>query len=122
MDYFSKISERCNQLSHIGAAYMDKLPFIPTEDVVQKIWDWAWLQMDKDGDGNIVWNGKNELAEDIIDSGVPFSEAPSNGSLHYTLGWSVVAQEANIRSLFEFIEGRQPEWIKFQCLAELPEN
>jgi hypothetical protein len=119
MDYFEQLKEECNRLSQIAGEYIDTLPFIENEEVIQRIWRWAESQVEIDDDGYFILNGKNELAEDVLDSGVPFSGTPRNGSLHYALGWSAVAQDANLRSLLEFVEGRQPDWIKFQCLAEV---
>jgi hypothetical protein len=119
MNLFSKISEDCNQLTEVAQRYLDTLPFISNDDCIERIWVWACNQMDKDEKGYFVFNGKNGLAEDIVDSGVPFSVLPKNGSLVYSLGWSVTAQDANLRSLLEFVEGRQTEWVKFKCLVDL---
>ena len=119
MGYFTDISNKCTELSKTAQVYLDKYDFISSQDCISRIWSWAWSNMDKDEDGNPIFNGKNELAEDIVDGGVPYSVPPKNGSIHYSLGWSIVAQEANLRSLLEFVEGRQKEWIKFQCLVEL---
>lgn len=119
MSYFKRISDECTKLSETAQKYLDKLEFIDSELCCRKIWDWACSQMDEDERGYFVFNGKNELAEYIVDSGIPFSEMPSNGSLHYSLGWSIVAQDANLRSLLEFVEGRQKEWVKFECLVDL---
>lgn len=121
MGFFKSISDACEDLSQVAQGYLDTLPFIASEEVVQRVWNWACNQMDKDERDHFIFNGKNGLAEDIVDTGVPFSMQPTNGSLHYSLGWSIVAQEANLRSLLEYVEGRQQEWIKFKCLADMPE-
>ena len=121
MSYFQQISHRCTELSNIAQKYLDTLPFISSEECCKRIWNWACDQMDTDEQGNFIWNGKNGFAEEILDGGYLQAEPPHNGSLHYSLGWSIVAQDANLRSLLEFVEGRQTEWTKFQCLAELPE-
>lgn len=119
MGFFSDLSKRCDQLSEVAQKYLDTLPFISSEECTKRIWNWAWEQVDKDDRGDVIFNEKHDFAEQIIDGGVPYSEQPSNGSLHYSLGWSVTAQDANLRSLLEFVEGRQNEWIKFKCLADL---
>jgi len=118
MSYFKQISENCETLSDIADNYLKSLPYIDNDSCIKRIWDWACSQMESDGTGYFIFNGKNDFAEQIVDSGVPYSEIPTNGSLRYSLGWSVTAQEANLRSLLEFVEGRQSEWTLFECLAD----
>jgi hypothetical protein len=121
MSYFNLIVEECNKLNLKAQTYLDSLPFIDNDTLINKIWSWAWEQMDKDQNGYVIFNGKNSLAEEIIDEGVPYTKIPNNSSIHYSLGWAIVAQDANLRSLYEFIEGRQTEQLTFKMLADLPE-
>lgn len=120
MSYFDLISEECNKLNLKAQEYLDTLPFIDNIELINKIWSWAWNQVDKDENECVIFNGKHQLAEEIIDAGVPYVEMPNNGSIHYSLGWAIVAQDANLRSLYEFIEGRQTEQLTFKMLADLP--
>jgi hypothetical protein len=119
--FFQILSDKCTELSDIAQKYLDTMPFITNEECSNRIWSWACSQMDTDENGYFIFNGKNEFAEEIVDGGIPFAEPPRNGSLHYSLGWSITAQEANLRSLLEFLEGRQSEWVKFKCLVGLDE-
>lgn len=121
MGYFKSISDRCELLTTEAQKYLDGLPFISNDECAERIVKWASGQVDRDERGYVIYNGKNEFAELILDAGVPYYDAPKNGSLHHTLGWSTTAQEANVRSILEYVEGRQEKWIKFRCLVNLDE-
>lgn len=122
MNYFSKISEGCDKLTEIGQTYLDSLPFIPSGEAAERIWNKARSIFDSLGGDEKAWEDENlpQWVADTMDWAVPYTQIPRNGSLHYSLGWSVVAQEANLRALLEYVEGREPEQRKFQMLADLP--
>lgn len=126
---FQKLTDRCDALTEIAQAYLDTLPFIPSDECCERIWKWAWDNVAKDEQGHVDWpedgwddTDPRSLPYEILDGGIPFSNVPRNGSLQYALGWSIVAQDANLRSLLEFVEGRQSEWIRFKCLADFGDD
>jgi bisphosphoglycerate-dependent phosphoglycerate mutase len=104
MNYFQSLIEKSNQFTEIANDYLSKLPELDNDEIAERIWQWA------------IQNENNELAEEIINDGIPYYFIPRNGSLKFALGYSIAAHEANLRSLLEFVENRQNCWIKFQCI------
>lgn len=120
MSLFADISKRCDELTAVAQEYLDSLPFIPSDECAQRIWTWAWQNVIVMDNGTVDWeNSTNSFALEIIDSGIPYYGQITNGSIHYSLGWSVVAQDANLRKVLEYVEGRSEKIEPFQMLAEL---
>lgn len=119
MGYFTQISTHCTLLNEIGQKYLDTLPFISNEEVIQLIWTKAYDIFESMG----RWECEDlpDWVADTIDSGVPYSEIPRNGSLHYSLGFATTAQDACLRAYLEWVEGRDTELKSFQTLADLPD-
>lgn len=117
MDYFTAISHRCNQLTEISQAYLDKLPFIPNDEVMERIWN-AAQKYEAELDADIDWDSVPEWAARTLDGWMPYSQEPRNGSIYFALGYSVVAQEANLRRLLEYVEGGTDTFEPTTCLAE----
>lgn len=117
MSYFDKIIQRADKLNKIGQQYLDNLPFISDENVVTAIYNKAVTIFNEH---NRNWETIPEWVAQVLDEGVPYSHAIENGSLHYTLGWAITAQSANLRNYLEVFEGRESEHIKLQMLAKLP--
>lgn len=115
MDYFKAISFRASQLDDLANAYLSKLPFLSNDQVLEKLWSKAkeiWKQNGSD------FNGKSpEWVENWMDGWIPYS-TPQNGSLYFSLGWSVASQDAHLRNLLERAEGRETKELDFAILAE----
>ena len=55
------------------------------------------------------WDAIPDWAATVVEGGMPYYGVPRNGSLKFTLGFSVVSQEAHLRNLLERAEGRTME-------------
>ena len=115
MDYFKAISFRASQLDDLANAYLSNLPFLSNEQVLERLWVKAkeiWNQNGGD------FNGKSpEWVENWMDGWQPCS-TPQNGSIYFSLGWSVASQDAHLRNLLERAEGREIKELDFAILAE----
>lgn len=105
MNYFTELTERCSLLDERGREYLDTLPFMSNQDVVKAIWNFLNEKHLPDNKEykDLDWNKLNELEAQIYDSGVPFSSIPKNGSLKFSMGFSVVAWEAKLRNVYEHL-------------------
>jgi hypothetical protein len=118
MNYFAAISFRCNQLDEMGQKYLDKFEFLSNDAILNRLWKIAqklfkdkcnedWAQIDKIPD----WAGN------YLDGWIPY--APSrNGSLFYSMGYSVVSCDAHLRNLLERAEGREKNELDFPVVVE----
>jgi len=118
VDYFDKITEQCDLLNEQGRAYLDRLPFINNEEVCERIFRIARKIFE---DGRESRDAIPEWIEVIANGYIPYSAPPKNGSLHYSLGWAIVSQDAHLRNTLERIEGRETTKLNFGVLAPLPE-
>ncbi len=120
--YFKQLAERCNELNAIAQKYLDGLPFIDNDTLAQSIWKHYYDIAPKDTSGEILWReSKNESENEalhILDSCVPYYNAPRNGSLHYAIGYAITAQEANLRALYEHLINGAEKRV-FKMLADL---
>lgn len=120
MGYLKDLVDECNKLSDIAQEYLSKFEHDnkSMEDLSKEIWNAAWDRVYKLGftDKN-WWDCGDEDATWIIDMGCsPHTNIPRNGSLRYTLGYSIAAQSANLRAYYEhFVNGK--ELITFKTVA-----
>ena len=118
---FTQLVENCNKLNEIGQLYLAQFEHENKsfDDLAQAILNAAWDKVEKLGftESNWLDCGDDELIE-IIDAGVPYTNFTRNGSLHYSLGWAMAAQEANLRAFYEyFVNGKEKKL--FTMLADL---
>ena len=64
------------------------------------------------------WDNLPEWAANVIDNGVPYCSSPKNGSLFYSLGYSVVSRDAHLRNLLEIAEGRETQELNFPVVVD----
>ena len=114
--YFQVLIDNCEKLNEQGQAYLDTLPFIPSDEVAERIYKKG---MEIFHAANEDWSAVPEWVKTVADGFVPYSEAPRNGSLRYALGWAMVSQEAHLRNLLERAEGRTTEKLDFEILADV---
>lgn len=115
MKYFSAIVKRANELEELGKEYLSPLPFIPNEDVGDRIYNAVLKIWDKTED-------KDSLPDWIhtayYDGYIPYGIECRNGSIYYSLGFSPTAKDAKLRNLLEIVEGREEKELDFSCVAE----
>lgn len=115
MNYFEAISFRCSQIDDLASNYLSRLPFLSNEEVLDRLWVKACEIWESNGK---EFNQKSpEWVENWMDGWPPYS-TPNNGSLYFSLGWSLVSQDAHLRNLLERAEGREKEELNFPILAE----
>lgn len=111
MNYFSAISKRAEELNALGQEYLNKLPFMSNDDVCQRLWDVAW-EIDASDQENPDW------VWSTTEGNIPYGGVPRNGSLYFSLGFAMVANDACLRNLLEVAEGRETEELDLATLAE----
>lgn len=119
MNYFEKITSRCNELDKLGQDYLDQFDFIPSDKLAEAIAEKAYeIFKSKNKD----WDKIDDLTADILDNGVAFCGVPNNGSLYYAMGYSMVSQDAHLRNLYNnYVLGLNEGELDFPVLAEKPE-
>lgn len=117
MNYFEQLTKRCNQLNEKGNAYLDTLPFLPNDEVCDRIYKAAQRIFQE---ANEDWESIPDWVASAMDGWIPYAALPKNGSLHYSLGWAVASQDAHLRNLLERAEGRETKELNFPVLAPLP--
>lgn len=119
MLYFSDLSKKCDELNALGQAYLDSLPTIPNDEVVNRIMTRAHQIFEEN---NEDWDKIPEWVGFVLDGHVPYSLPPKDGSINALLGHSMVSQEAHLRNLLEIAEGRTTEELTFPVRAEIKEE
>lgn len=114
MNYFAAIAYRASELDALGEAYLSGLPFLPDDEVVERIVNAAYRLFEESGEDR---DAIPKWAASCVDGWIP-GQPPSNGSLYYALGWSIVSQSAHVRNLLERAEGRETKELPFPILAE----
>lgn len=115
---FVDLAERAAELDSLGQAYLDSLPFVSNEEICERVWKRANEVFAAAGED---WEAVPEWVANTMDGYIPYSQIPRNGSLHFSLGFSVVSLEAHLRNLLEIAEGRTSVELDFPVLAEMPE-
>ncbi len=118
MNYFAAIKFRCEEIDALAQTYLDKFQFMSNGDILQRLWEIAKFQFKTKC--NDDWDKIDALPEwmgNFLDGWTPY--APSkNGSLYYSLGYSVVSADAHLRNLLERTEGRETKELDFPILTE----
>lgn len=115
MNYFQAIAARAEQLDELGRKYLDSLPFLPNDEVIQRIFVRA-KQIFEEAEED--WEAVPDWVASTMDGWMPYATLPNNGSIYYSLGYSVVAHDAHLRNFLEIAEGRTDQRLDFPCLAE----
>lgn len=110
MNYFAAISRRADELNQLGEKYLQKLPFMSNHKICKRLWAIA-AKIDKSTETNPDW------VDSTLDHSIPFASPPRNGSLYFSLGFAITAQDAKLRNLLEVAEGRDSE-LNLAVLAE----
>lgn len=117
MNYFDAISHRAAQLDELGQNYLNKFEFLSNDEILTRLWKIANDKFDSIGRD---WNKIDSIPEwmgSFLDGRTPYSPS-NNGSLYYSLGYSVISADAHLRNLLERAEGREIKELDFPCLAE----
>lgn len=115
MNYFETITDECNKLDELGQAYLDKLPFMDNDTVVQGIFKKAKEIFESHNEN---WETIPEWVANTMDGWMPYAGIPKTGSLFFSLGFSVVANDALLRNLLEVAEGREEKFLDFFNLVD----
>ena len=111
MNYFAAISKRAKELDALGQAYLDKLPFMDNEAICKRLHDIAW-EIDASDQENPDW------VWSTTEGSIPYGGIPRNGSLYFSLGFAMVANDACLRNLLEIAEGRETEELDLAIVSE----
>lgn len=105
MNYFQAISKRCNELTEKANTYLEMFDDgLSNDEMIQKIFDKSVILMNEAKErGEDFWETLPDWATSSLDYAVPFSNIPINGSLYFSLGFSIAAFEANLRILYEYV-------------------
>jgi hypothetical protein len=116
MNYFADLRKKREKLDRIAEAYLDTLPFLSNEKIMERIYRKASEIFEQSGRD---WENVPEWVADTMDGWMPFASIPENGSLNFALGFSMIAQDARLRNMLEIAEGREPEncMLKFSTIA-----
>lgn len=116
MSLFHGLIQRGEELDRLGAAYLEKLPFLTSQETAERLHIAAMRIFEA---ANREWYAVPDYVAMIADGVMPYFHPPRNGSLHFTLGFSVTSQEAHLRNLLEIAEGRESAFLDFPVVAEL---
>jgi hypothetical protein len=105
---FAEISASAERLNERGQAYLDRLPFLDNDTVIDRILAAMPTPLE--------W-----VNEQIEDGGMPYAVMPRNGSLHFVIGFSVVSRDAHLRNVMEIAEGRETDELDFPTIEPLDE-
>ena len=111
MCYISAIEKRCDELTALGQAYLDKLPFMDNIKIIERLYEIAF-KINKSDEENPEW------VDMAVDGHLWYSRPPRPGSMYKSLAYSVVAQDAKLRNLLEYAEGREDTLLDFPIMAE----
>lgn len=126
MNYFKQLEKNRNLLAEAATVYTDQFKDgLSIEDMCIKIWNWCWCKLEgRSLDDGSVWIYSGEHSDYIlnqIDCGVILSSIiPENGSLKFTLGFSIEALEANVRNEYQHYVLGKDLLPRFQTLADDP--
>lgn len=117
MNYIQELMTGCEELDRKGQAYLDGLPFLPNDEVKQRIFVKARELFDA---ANEDWDAVPEWVAQTMDGHMPYSVIPRNGSLYFSLAFSIVSMEAHLRNLLERVEGRETKELDFPVIFPKP--
>mgnify|MGYP003975297233 FL=1 len=116
IDLFTWIGKESDKLTKKANKYLSKLPEISNQDVADKL---AKISFKLFKEAKEDWRAIPWWAGDIMDGHMPYWGVPRNGSLHYSLGFSMSSQEAHLRNLLEIAEGRESKELDFSLICDL---
>lgn len=117
MNYFQELVSGCDELDRKGQAYLDSLPFLPNDEVKQRIHNKA---VEIFNAANEDWDAVPEWVSQTMDGHIPYGVLPTNGSLYFAMAFSVVSMEAHLRNLLEIAEGRETKELDFPVIVPKP--
>jgi len=115
MNLFDQIRKEAEELDRKAKEYLDSVPFMSTDRCMRKIYIKAKQIFDESGED---WENIPEWVALTMDGWMPYSTIPNNGSIGFSLGFSVLAMEANLRHLVEIAEGRTDKELDLDVLAQ----
>ncbi len=116
MNYFKAILKRCEEIDALAEKWLSKFDFIDSPTLCQSIYDKAW---DIFEEANEDWDAVPEWVAEVVDGHIPYAGIPENGSLFYSLGFSVISQDAHLRHFYETnVLGKSIVDLSFPVLAE----
>lgn len=128
-DYFKQLVAGAETLDAKADAYMASKPFLPNDEVIDRIWA-VCLRLFKEHGGryegdtmvfaDLAWDDLPWWAAQSLDGWMPFVGESKNGSLAYALGHSAASRDAHLRNIMEIAEGRETEELTFPVTFALP--
>lgn len=112
LNYFEFILNESEKLTQKGNEYLEKLPLMHNDEVAKKIYEHAKRIYDEKGD-----EGSPDWVLEALDGYIPYYAIPKNGSLYFTFAFSPSAQEAKLRNFLEVLEGRECDFLDFDCIV-----
>jgi hypothetical protein len=108
---FKELTRRVDSETKRAQAYLDALPFLPNDEVCERLCTKAWEIFEahnEDFDAVPWWVAQ------IADYHIPYGPSHTrNGSLAFAMGFSPVAKDARLRNLLEIAEGRETAEVDF---------
>lgn len=102
---FSYLPKLSNELTIYGNEYLERFNDGKSNaDLIEDVWQ----VVSKFTDVEIESHPERDLIDEILDGWMPYTQIPRNGSLWFSLGFSVVAMEANLRMMREYFIGSEP--------------
>jgi hypothetical protein len=111
---FSYLKHFVAEMDKAAQEYLDQFEFVPSDKIADAIWKLvqdAFTAVDDD------WDKVPDWAADLMDCGVPYCGPSRDGSLWYSLGLSVVSQDAHLRNLWENIKNDTNNILPFPVVV-----
>ena len=106
-NYFEELARRAELLSDRGQEYLDGFSFMANEKIISAVVDKIYSKYGLPEEfivwQSFDWNQATGLEQSILDGWFPYAGIPKNGSLRFSLGFSPVANDANLRNVYEHI-------------------
>lgn len=119
MNIFQELVRKAGELDKKGQQYLDKLPFMKTDDVAERIHK-IGLEIYKKNNEDV--DKCPDWISDLLDGCIPYYGVPTNGSLAFKMGYSPTAQDALLRNFLEVLEKRETEFLNFKCIAKFEDK
>lgn len=116
-DYLQQLMDGADELSAKGEAYLRNLPFLPNNEVAERIFKRAWEIFKASGED---FDAVPDWVASSVDGTVPYASESRNGSLAYLMGYSPEARDARLRNLLEIAEGRETQELDFDFVYVVP--
>lgn len=117
-NYFQALADEAAKLDALAEPLLEGRPEWSMEELGGKQMDLAWAWLKREGED---YSKLPEGVAGMFDFGSRFTSAPHNGSLKYSLAWSMGAMEAHAWAWYDYLlVGKNvPFEMPFPCLGEV---